>query len=110
MLVSLSASSPPYSARDTDPPRCLIVSRRKPISDPLRRPLSGDSAGAVNVAVVSRSFGVAATAVFVDLFGEPVNLELAAAGVLVGSGTVVAVFISVGNLQIYECIHVIYNF
>lgn len=49
-LVSLSASSPPPppppSARDTDPPRYLTVSRRKPMSDGRRRPLSGDdSAG-----------------------------------------------------------------
>jgi hypothetical protein len=74
VLVSLSASSPP-SVRDTDPPRCLImVSRRKPIRDVLRRPLSGDSDGpeAAVGGPLSRSFVGTAF----DFFGDPADLEL----------------------------------
>jgi len=77
VLVSLSASSPP-SALDTDPPRCLImVSRRKPIKDVLRRPLSGDSEGpdaAVGGPAQSLSFAGAGF----DLFGDPADLEVVA--------------------------------
>jgi len=57
-----------------DPPRCLIiVSRRKPIRDVLRRPLSGDSDGtdeAVGGPAPSLSFAGAGF----DLFGDPADL------------------------------------
>lgn len=95
VLVSLFASSPPPSALETDPARCLIVSRRKPISDGLRRALSGDSAV---VAVFgggppSRSFAVA-----FDLFGEPLDLGFIAAVLDSVAWAPVAVFASDGNL------------
>jgi len=73
VLVSLSASSPP-SILDKDPPRCLImVSRRKPIREVLRRPLSGDSEGpdAADGGPPSRSFVGTAF----DFFGDPVDLN-----------------------------------
>lgn len=95
VLVSLSASSP--SARDTDPPLCLVmVSRRKPINDGLRRPLSGDSADAVGghppPLPLPPSLDV------FDLFGDPVATDLAAA-VAFELSDAAAVFASAGNLQ-----------
>lgn len=91
VLVSLSASSPP-SIRDKDPPRCLIiVSRRKPIRDVLRRPLSGDSDGTVAAdgGPPSRSFVGTAF----DFFGDPADLneldddDVTAAVAVLGSAT-----------------------
>lgn len=92
VLVSLSASSPP-SILDKDPPRCLIiVSRRKPIRDVLRRPLSGDSDGTVTAdggPPPSRSFVGTAF----DFFGDPADLneldddDVTAAVAVLGSAT-----------------------
>jgi len=74
VLVSLSASSPP-SARDTDPPRCLImVSRLKPIRDVLRRPLKGDSEGP-DAAVGGPALSLSFTGTGFDFFGDPADLE-----------------------------------
>jgi len=83
----------------------LIVSRRNPIRDGLRRALSGDSPepGAIAAAVGGQPSRGSFCVALADLFGDPDDLELGDAAVLgsacAGAGPAPAdVFESVGNL------------